>query len=696
MEDTVRLLQMNSDFISYQRFPDKEFFRKFQDHYDRERIGDYSRYLNLRAGINRNLEQFATTSEFIRSVYAFDPQTREVFSLELIPTPIQIFPDREWYSQLPGMAQPGIIGPFLNRNKQLSLYQVFPSSEENGIVFIIDLDLSSLYRFLWKQIEPPNSHQFFILNDQGDPLIYHPQEEQTVHSLAWALNLKEQGLRYVTMDHNTLLVTSYLSRQLGWSFHSINDRTQFSQIFRENRTSMILMLVPLLIILLMMLFLLQRRLYSPINSMVNKINPERIDRNGDELVYLQEWMDRNESERVLQEEILNRALPAYKINFLNRMLDDRQNPGNPEMIREEMAHLDFPLPPDGLRIACFFPDDILHFPLLMEKLSLWCDQYPYGAVPFVKNRLAVVIMDGNGVDYADLCTYLDEFISQISRECLWKVYGVLSPDAFSLHNLPTALKQAEACLRNYLKYPHGTSIKTLGFLLKGSSGPEGLAFPENQLMELTEMLRKGDEQSAITQVDTVFNRMEEDLSAASAGEVQHFYIRILSTLLARLRDQGMNFDYTDEEGQDLFVSLIAQRSFEDIRRWFYAFCRQAAGLRTNLGGDTNAMFYINRAEDLMGQQLGDSISLTSIAEQIGISSFYLSRIFKEEKKESFTDFLTGLRMKKARILLEDPSLKIKIIGEQVGYWSANYFIKVFKKQYGVTPGELRKTLRERK
>ena len=355
LEDTVRLLQMGRDFVSYESFPDKDYFRNFQEHYDLDRIAEYSRYLSLRAGINRNLEQFATTSEFIRSVYAYDPQTREVFSLELIPTPLQIFPDKEWYSSLSGITLPTLIGPFLNRNKELSIYQVFPSANKDGMVFVVDLNLSSLYRFLWEQIAPPICHQFFVLDKSGTPLIYNPEEEKAIHSLAWNLNLKEQGLRDITLDRSSLLVASYSNRLLGWTFHTINDRTQFYRIFRKNRTSMFFVLIPLIFILLTMLLLLQRRLYSPIGRMVNRISPERTDGAVDEMVFLQEWMDQNETERVYQEEMLTRTLPAYKLNFLHRLLDGRQNPGGSALIREEVAQLGIPFSPDGLRIASFFP-----------------------------------------------------------------------------------------------------------------------------------------------------------------------------------------------------------------------------------------------------------------------------------------------------------------------------------------------------
>ncbi len=94
----------------------------------------------------------------------------------------------------------------------------------------------------------------------------------------------------------------------------------------------------------------------------------------------------------------------------------------------------------------------------------------------------------------------------------------------------------------------------------------------------------------------------------------------------------------------------------------------------------------------MEKELGKNISLASIAEEMNSSPFYLSRIFREVRGTSFTEHLKSLRMEKAHYLLHDNALKAKEVSRMVGYWSPNYFIKVFKSYYGIIPGEFRKTV----
>lgn len=84
------------------------------------------------------------------------------------------------------------------------------------------------------------------------------------------------------------------------------------------------------------------------------------------------------------------------------------------------------------------------------------------------------------------------------------------------------------------------------------------------------------------------------------------------------------------------------------------------------------------------------ISSNTVAKEVGISTAYFSTLFKQETGRSFTEYLTDLRMEKARQLLEDKSIYIYEIGDQVGYPDPNYFCKVFKRHTGMSPEAYRK------
>lgn len=85
-------------------------------------------------------------------------------------------------------------------------------------------------------------------------------------------------------------------------------------------------------------------------------------------------------------------------------------------------------------------------------------------------------------------------------------------------------------------------------------------------------------------------------------------------------------------------------------------------------------------------------SLSALSEQFNLSHSHLSRVFKETVGVNFIDYITDLRIREARKLLESTDLLIQDIALQVGYNQVITFIKVFKKLTGVTPGAYRKTL----
>ncbi|SHE75896.1 helix-turn-helix domain-containing protein [Alkalibacter saccharofermentans] len=88
--------------------------------------------------------------------------------------------------------------------------------------------------------------------------------------------------------------------------------------------------------------------------------------------------------------------------------------------------------------------------------------------------------------------------------------------------------------------------------------------------------------------------------------------------------------------------------------------------------------------------LKQSLSVKVIANVIGVSPNYLSGLFKSELDLTLTEFIRNRRLESAINLLNFTNMPIKIISSAVGIYDYNYFTKVFKKKYGVTPTEYRK------
>lgn len=98
---------------------------------------------------------------------------------------------------------------------------------------------------------------------------------------------------------------------------------------------------------------------------------------------------------------------------------------------------------------------------------------------------------------------------------------------------------------------------------------------------------------------------------------------------------------------------------------------------------------IKKALVYIEEHLADLQGLEPLAQTLNVSPFYLSKLFKEETGDTFINYLTSMRLEKAKKLLKDSSMIIKEITAGVGYNDQNYFSKLFKQRFGVSPTEYR-------
>ncbi|MGK7379626.1 response regulator [Planococcus sp. 1R117A] len=101
---------------------------------------------------------------------------------------------------------------------------------------------------------------------------------------------------------------------------------------------------------------------------------------------------------------------------------------------------------------------------------------------------------------------------------------------------------------------------------------------------------------------------------------------------------------------------------------------------------------IHQIKQWIREHSDEDISLDTLARKVDLSPIYISKMFKEKLGVNYIEFLTACRMERAKKLLSDPEKSLKEISIEIGYHEPNYFSKVFKKMYDVSPKEYRKTL----
>jgi Response regulator containing CheY-like receiver domain and AraC-type DNA-binding domain len=106
------------------------------------------------------------------------------------------------------------------------------------------------------------------------------------------------------------------------------------------------------------------------------------------------------------------------------------------------------------------------------------------------------------------------------------------------------------------------------------------------------------------------------------------------------------------------------------------------------GRSSQVKLIIRQAKEIIDHQFTAPLNLEDISHTIGISPFYFSRLFGEEMGLSFSEYVTKLRMEKAVSMLAQ-GVSIKECCFSVGYNDPNYFSRIFRKYYDMTPSEYR-------
>jgi two-component system response regulator YesN len=94
---------------------------------------------------------------------------------------------------------------------------------------------------------------------------------------------------------------------------------------------------------------------------------------------------------------------------------------------------------------------------------------------------------------------------------------------------------------------------------------------------------------------------------------------------------------------------------------------------------------ILKAQKYVLMNLNKKITLSDVAEHLHLNPSYFSRLYKKNTNENFIDYVTKSKMERAKELIDQSNESIEKISEMLGFECKSYFIKTFKKYYGVTP-----------
>lgn len=130
---------------------------------------------------------------------------------------------------------------------------------------------------------------------------------------------------------------------------------------------------------------------------------------------------------------------------------------------------------------------------------------------------------------------------------------------------------------------------------------------------------------------------------------------------------------------------------DGLKNWFLDKTREIC-TKMEDSREKEELSIIDKAKSYINANFSRDISLDDVSREADISPYYFSKLFKQETGKNFIEYLTQIRLRNARELLQNSQYSIKEICAQSGYSDPNYFSRIFKKYEGMTPSEYRERL----
>lgn len=286
---------------------------------------------------------------------------------------------------------------------------------------------------------------------------------------------------------------------------------------------------------------------------------------------------------------------------------------------------------------------------------------------------------------------LDNLLHQIRTACLeylkisiTSVYGTLQQDADSLNRQYLTVKDAS----QYRLFRGHGSVISASEIAASLKPIEDYAYAAEWEKKLVEALISGKAEAAAHYLSHILN----GTSQFTYDAVQFAYSRVklaVQSVIDNIRKRGV----LPLEG---LTDIPALDEVETISELQTAFLQLFEEICSQFAEKKHARQHelVRRINEKIQQDFADpNLNLNQIADQLGMSAVYISRLYKQHALLSIMDVVMETRLGEVCRLLKATDLSIASIAEQTGFASTSYLHRSFKRKYNVTPNEYRHSMR---
>lgn len=296
----------------------------------------------------------------------------------------------------------------------------------------------------------------------------------------------------------------------------------------------------------------------------------------------------------------------------------------------------------------------------------------------------LVILPENDVNYNEqLLNLSKEYTEAINSMIKMQVTITISQPTTHVKEIATLLMDVE----------HAASYRIFddeNQIIDMSDLPRGLIeqkphYPFALEKEIIHALRMGEQSTA----EQLISQFLEDVSVSNGREVfvRQCMLQLLGTMQHMMLQSGIQ-PYQLLNGINGFERLANIRESDKMLRWINEKIIQPYINEMNERSNSQMKRMVEKTLMILEEEYMNDISLEWCADMNETNPYTLSKAFKQIAGKNFIEYLTELRIEKAKELLRETDMKINDISEQVGYQNS-YFNRIFKKQEGMTPSQYR-------
>lgn len=207
-----------------------------------------------------------------------------------------------------------------------------------------------------------------------------------------------------------------------------------------------------------------------------------------------------------------------------------------------------------------------------------------------------------------------------------------------------------------------------------------------KLSEIEEAIRRYDVPGICKWEERLYRTIRRG-SVCSVSEIRKVYFQLLYAVeCAALKLLHQEVVRT---GDEIWCTACAARTLEELHSCFIEAAEKKLAPSHEREGLSDTVFQV--ICQIKKDYSREDLDITTLADSVYLTPTYLSNLFKKETGFTIGQYITLVRIKAAKELLGDKSLKLYQVAEQCGYSDQNYFAKIFKRQEGINPSDFRKT-----